>query len=48
MVKVSDDAKAKMMRVRAHDGIHLSADGAGVVKRHVLKTILPILDGIKP
>ena len=48
MVQVSEDTKATMMRVRAHDGIHLSADGAGVVKRHVLKTILPILDTIKP
>ncbi len=43
-VKVSEDAKPKMMRVRAHDGIHLSGDGAGVVKRHVLKQALPILE----
>lgn len=43
-VKVSEDAKPKLMRVRAHDGIHLSGDGAGVVKRHVLKQMLPILD----
>ncbi len=46
-VKVSEDAKPTMMRVRAHDGIHLSGDGAGVVKRHVLKQALPILERMK-
>ena len=45
-VKVSDDAEPKMMRVRAHDGIHLSGDGAGVVKRHALKKMLPILEAM--
>jgi hypothetical protein len=47
MVKVSDDAAPKEMRVRAHDGIHLSGDGAGVVKRHALKKMLPILEAMK-
>lgn len=46
-VKVSDDAEPKTMRVRAHDGIHLSGDGAGVVKRHALKKMLPILEAMK-
>ena len=47
-VKVSDDAEPKLERVRAHDGIHLSADGAGVVKRHVLTKMLPILERLRP
>lgn len=47
MVKVSDDAEPTKMRVRAHDGIHLSGDGAGVVKRHALKKMLPILETMK-
>lgn len=47
MVKVSDDAEPQKMRVRAHDGIHLSGDGAGVVKRHALKQMLPILERLK-
>jgi hypothetical protein len=46
-VKVSEDAKPKELRVRAHDGIHLSADGAGVVKRHVLTKMLPVLERMR-
>ncbi|MEM6295232.1 MAG: DUF459 domain-containing protein [Myxococcota bacterium] len=45
-VKTTPEATAKVVRVRAHDGIHLSGDGAGVLKRHVLTKILPILDAM--